>query len=99
MMGPKDSVVTTSTSVITADGKISFELPNRPKMTGKVLAMGGDSVTTEFGPYDSVLRPGKQVTTRTTLHYKGDNATGTFTAKYADGETRAGKTSAKRTKK
>ena len=40
MMGPKDSVVAISTTTITADGKSTITLPNRPPMTAKVTAMG-----------------------------------------------------------
>jgi hypothetical protein len=99
MVGPRDSVVTTFTMTATADPDgWMLTLPNRPQIRARIVAAGGDSVVTETGPYESVLRKGVQVTTRTTGHYKGDQMTGTFEAKYADGGTTKGKTSASRKK-
>lgn len=94
MVGPKDSVITNSTTVITADGKVTVTLQGRPTMQAKVIAAGGDSVTWEIGPYESVLKKGLQATTRSTSHYKGNMSTGTFDAKYSDGSTVKGKTTA-----
>jgi hypothetical protein len=91
MIGPKDSVITQSTTVIAADGKVTVTLQGRAAMPAKVLAAGGDSVTWEIGPYESVLKKGMQATTRSTSHYKGNTATGTFEAKYTDGSTVKGK--------
>lgn len=94
MIGPKDSVITLSTTVIGADGKVTVTLQGRPSMAAKVLAAGGDSVSWEIGPYESVLKKGLKATTRSTSHYKGNSATGTFEAKYTDGSTVKGKVSA-----
>jgi hypothetical protein len=91
MIGPKDSVIATTLTVIGADGKVSLTLQGRPTMAGRVIAAGGDSVTVEVGPYESILKKGLQATTRTTNHYKGNTATGTFEAKYSDGTTVKGK--------
>ncbi|PYP71454.1 MAG: hypothetical protein DMD41_12405 [Gemmatimonadetes bacterium] len=43
-------------------------------------------------------RPGQTVTTRTTSHYTGDTATGTFEAHYASGDVIRGKVVATRKK-
>ena len=91
MIGPKDSVIATTITVISADGKTSLTLQNRPTMAGRVIAAGGDSVTVEVGPYESILKKGLQATTRTTNHYNGNTATGTFEAKYSDGTAVKGK--------
>ena len=99
MLGPKDSVATTWTLTAMADAKgWMLKLPNRDAVAARVIAAGGDSVVTESGPYQSVLRAGQQVTTRTTAHYKGDMSTGTFTATYGNGEVVKGKASATRKK-
>ena len=91
MIGPKDSVIATTSAVITADGKITAMLQNRPVMQGRVIAAGGDSVTYEVGPYESILKKGLQATTRQTLHFSGNSYTGTFEAKYSDGTSAKGK--------
>jgi hypothetical protein len=87
MAGPKDSVVVTSVVTSTADGKgWTMKLTNREPIPVRVVAVGGDSVVTEAGPFESVLRPGQMVRTRTVGHYKGDTMTGTIEARYASGD-------------
>ena len=100
MMGPKDSVVATYTLTINADGKTaSMKFANRDAIPARVVAMGGDSVVTEMGPYASVLRAGETVNLlRTVAHVKGDMMTGTFEGRYAKGDVLKGKTSATRAK-
>ena len=99
MTGPKDSVIATYSNVVTADTKgWTTKLSGRDLMPVRVLAAGGDSVVTETGPYNSILRPGQQVTTRQTTHFKGDASTGTFEAKFANGDVVKGKSSGKRKK-
>jgi hypothetical protein len=100
MVGPKDSVVGSSVTTISADGKtLTLKLPNRDPIPLRVVAMGGDSIVTEAGPYPSVLRPGQTVTLlRSVEHYKGDKATGTFEGHLASGEVLRGKTEATRQK-
>ena len=96
-IGPKDTVIT-SEVVATADGKgWVTKIPGRPPIPTRIIGMGGDSVVTEAGPFESVLRPGQMVTTRSTLHFKGDAATGTLQARYAS-DTLTGKLTAKRKK-
>ena len=100
MLGPKDSVVTTFVVTATTNAKgWTMKLPNRPTLPARVIAAGGDSVVTEVGPYSSVLRKGQRVTTRITGHYNGDTMTGTFEAKYANGDLVHGKTTATRIRK
>jgi hypothetical protein len=100
MIGPKDSVITTF--VMTATSSASgwtMKLATRPQLPARIIAAGGDSVVVEIGPYESILRKGQQATTRTTGHYKGDMMTGTFEAKYSNGEVVKGKSMAMRAKK
>lgn len=99
MTGPKDSVITQYVNVITADGKgWTTKLTGRDAMAVRIIAAGGDSVVTEMGPYNSILRPGTQVTTRQTTHFKGETSMGTFEAKFSNGDVVKGKSSGKRTK-
>jgi len=99
MMGPKDSVVATWAMTVTADGKgWTMALPNRPPVPARILASGGDSIVTEMGPYESVVRPGQMVTTRATGHYKGNAVTGTLEGHYASGDVLRGKWVATRRK-
>ena len=99
MVGPKDSVAVTSVVTATADRKgWTLRLPNRDAIPVRVVAVGGDSVVTEAGPFQSVLRPGQMVTTRTVGHYKGDTMTGTIEARYASGDVVRLKTAATRKK-
>ena len=99
MVGPKDSVVATFVVTATADGKgWTMKLPDRDPIPTRILAMGGDSIVTESGPFQSILRPGQMVTTRTLGHYKGDAMTGTFEAHYASGDVLRGKAAATRRK-
>lgn len=99
MVGPKDSVVVTYMMTATADPKgWTITFPGRDPIPTRILTVGGDSIVTESGPYASVLRPGQMVTTRTSSHYKGDTAIGTFEAHYASGDVLRGKVSATRKK-
>jgi len=99
MVGPKDSVVATFVVTATADGKgWTMKLPNRDPIPTRILTIGGDSIVTESGPFQSILRPGQMVTTRTTGHYTGDTMTGTFEAHYASGDVLRGKAAATRRK-
>lgn len=100
MIGPKDSVVTTSVTTATSSTKgWTIQFPNRPLLKARIVAAGGDSVTVEVGPYESLLRKGQQVTTRTTSHYNGDMSSGTFEANYVSGDVVKGKFTGKRAPK
>jgi hypothetical protein len=98
MVGPNDSVVSHSVTMATA-GKKGWTLtfPGRDPIPLRVVAVGGDSVVTEAGPFPSVLRPGQTVTLLHSVnHYSGNTAHGTFVSHYASGTTLQGKTTATR---
>ena len=57
--------------------------PNRSPIAVRIAAVAGDSVVTESGPYESVLRKGVQVRTRAVLRLQGDKLVGTTVARYA----------------
>jgi hypothetical protein len=99
-VGPKDSVLTTYALTIAADGKsATIKFPNRDPIATRIVVLAGDSLVTETGPYPSVLRPGQTVTLlRSVVHYKGDDMSGTFEARYSNGDVVKGKTKATRAK-
>jgi hypothetical protein len=96
MIGPKDSVAATNTTTHKSDGTVTVQFPGRPPIASRTLTIGGDSIVSEAGPYSSVLRPGVMVTTRTTVHVKGNTMKGTFVAVYSTGDTLHGKVSGTR---
>jgi hypothetical protein len=98
MMGVKDSVVTTYTFTVAPDGKsATLKFPDRNALASRIVAMAGDSIVTETGPYPSVLRAGQTVKLlRNVSHVKGDEMWGTFEAKYSNGDVTKGKTQATR---
>ncbi len=99
MVGPKDSVVATYVLHATSTQKgWTVTFPKRAPLALRIIAMGGDSVVAEMGPYESVLRANIKVTTRTTTHVKGDTFAGTFSAKYTNGDVLDGKVSGTRKK-
>jgi hypothetical protein len=57
-------------------------IPGRPAMATRVIEVAGDSVTTEFGPFNSVLRPGTQVTTRSVMRLRDGKLVGYLIAHY-----------------
>lgn len=61
---------------------ITFTNPSRPAMPAHV-AVGGDSVTIDAGPYESVVRKGVKVTTHTVQRLQGGHLVGTTVAHYA----------------
>jgi hypothetical protein len=99
MVGQKDSVFVTWVLTATPDGKgWTLKRANRDPVPVRIIAIGGDSIVWESGPYPSMLRAGQMATTRTVGHFKGDNMTGTWAARYASGDVGRGRTDATRKK-
>ena len=48
----------------------------------RVVAVGGDSIVTEAGPYESFVRKGVKVTTRIVNRLDGGKLVGTIEARY-----------------
>lgn len=69
----------------TADGWTST-LPDREPTPVRVVLVDGDSVVLEAGPFESALRPGTMVTTRTVARLQGGMLMGTMVAHYATEE-------------
>lgn len=57
--------------------------PNRKPVPVRVVAVAGDSIVTEAGPYESFIRKGVKVTTRTVSRLQGDKLIGAIEARYA----------------
>lgn len=77
-----DSVLVTSTIVASADPLAwTITLPGRDPIPFNVT-VSGDSLITGSGPYESVLRPGTQVSTTGVLRLVNGQLTGPFVAHY-----------------
>jgi hypothetical protein len=77
-----DTLLLVSTIVASADPAAwTITLPGRDPMPLSVTA-SGDSLITEMAPYESVLRPGTQVTTRGVLRLVNGTLTGPLYATY-----------------
>jgi hypothetical protein len=57
--------------------------PNRKPIPVRVIAVAGDSIVTEAGPYESFIRKGVQVRTRTVNRLQDGKLVGTTEARYA----------------
>lgn len=77
-----DAVVVTSVIVASADPSAwTITLPGRDPMPLSVT-VSGDSLITGMGPYESVLRPGTQVSTTGVLRLVDGRLTGPLVAHY-----------------
>ena len=56
--------------------------PNGRTVPVRVVAVGGDSIVTEAGPYESALRSGIEVHSRMVLRLQEDRLVGTTAARY-----------------
>ena len=79
-----DSTLVTAQMVATAgtDGWL-FTFTGRDPVPVRVIAVDGDSIVTEMGPYPSALRENVSVTTRSVLRLQNAELVGTFAAHYA----------------
>ena len=84
----KDSVLTTAGFNITSTNEgWTLVLPNGTHPM-RVIAIGGDSVVYEAGPFPSAVRKGKQVQlVQGVLHLKDNKLTGLTHATYVGGDT------------
>lgn len=78
-----DSTLVEYTMTATADPSgWTVTFPDRDPMPVKVESLSQDSIVTVIGPYESVLRQGVMVTTRSVSMLMGNQLAGTFTAHY-----------------
>jgi hypothetical protein len=59
--------------------------PNRKPIPVRVVTVAGDSLVTEAGPFESFVRKGVQVRTRTVYRLEGDKLAGMTEARYKIG--------------
>jgi hypothetical protein len=78
---PVTYVLTTTSS--RSGWTITF--PNRRPIPARVVAVAGDSIIIEAGPFESVRRPGVQVRSRQVLRIQDGQLVGTVEARYARG--------------
>lgn len=85
MLESGDSTLVVHELAVTPDrGGWTMTFPNRAPLPVRVVALEGDSVITEVGPYQSVLRSGNvPVTTRGVYRLRGGRLVGTTIARYA----------------
>ena len=83
MVEGDESKAVTYDLVTTADSSgWSLKFPDREPIPMKVIAVEGDSVVTEAGPFESALRKGTQVVARNVSRLKDGKLVGTTTARY-----------------
>jgi hypothetical protein len=63
----------------------TLTFPNRRPIPVRVVAVAGDSIITEAGPFESVRRPGVQVRSRQVWRIQDGQLVGTVEARYARG--------------
>ncbi len=81
--GSSDTTVTRYTLTTTADTTgWSIAFPGRSRPVPLHVIVGGDSIITHAGPFESVRRKGVQVTTETVARVDGNRMTGTTVARY-----------------
>lgn len=85
VMESGDTVPYTFTATADRDGWMAT-LPGRDAMPLRILTVDGDSVVTEMGPYDSLLREGVQVTVKQVARFTDGQVVGTMEAHYTGGE-------------
>jgi hypothetical protein len=78
-----DSVVGYQLTATADTSGWTITFPNRKPIPVRVVAVDGDSVVTEAGPYESALRKGVQVRTRNVNRLQDGTLVGTTEARYA----------------
>jgi hypothetical protein len=78
-----ESTVVTYDMVATADRSgWSINFPNREPIPVRIVAVEGDSIVSEAGPFESVLRKGVQVSTQVVSRLQDGKLVGTTVARY-----------------
>ena len=86
MPADRDTVILNYVLTATADtAGWTLTFPGRAPIPVRIIHVGGDSMVSEAGPYESALRPGVQVTTRTVNRMDGDALVGSTEARYSSG--------------
>ncbi|MBA3260446.1 MAG: hypothetical protein H0T68_13390 [Gemmatimonadales bacterium] len=79
----KEATVVTYDMVATADRSgWSLNFPDREPIPVRIVAVEGDSIVSEAGPFESALRKGVQVRTHVVSRLQDGKLVGTTTARY-----------------
>jgi hypothetical protein len=79
-----DSTLTSYEMVATGDSSgWSINAPKRKPIPVRIVAVGGDSIVTEAGPFESLLRKGVKVTSQSVSRLQDGKLVSTITARYA----------------
>jgi hypothetical protein len=79
----KDTTTNKYTLVAKADSTgWALHFKNRKPVAVKIVSVGGDSIVTEAGPFESIRRKGVQVHTVTVMRKEGDKLVGNTVAHY-----------------
>jgi hypothetical protein len=80
----RDTVIVTYELTATADTTgWTITFPGRPPVPVRIVSVAGDSITTSAGPYESVLRPGVQVSTVGAFRLQNGRLVGNTVARYS----------------
>jgi hypothetical protein len=60
----------------------TIHFPNRPPVPVRIVTVAGDSIIAEAGPFESVIRPGVQVSTHYVYRLQDDKLVGSGVARY-----------------
>ncbi len=78
-----DSTLATYVLTATADTTSWMaKFPDRDAIPVKIMSVSGDSIVTQMGPYESVLRKGVMVTTNAVMRLQDGKLVGNFDAHY-----------------
>ena len=78
-----DSALTTFDLMATADTTSwMMHMPNGTTVPVRIISVSGDSIVTQTGPYDSILRKGVKVTTDAVQRLQDGKLVGTYVAHY-----------------
>ena len=80
--GSESTVVTYDMRINEDRSGWSITFPNREPIPVRVVAVEGDSIVTEAGPFESALRKGVQVSTHVVARLQDDKLVGTTVARY-----------------
>jgi hypothetical protein len=79
-----DSTLVSYEMVASADSSAwNFTFPGRKPIPMRIIAVAGDSIVSESGPFESALRKGVQVRVTQVLRLQDSKLMGTTTARYA----------------
>jgi hypothetical protein len=79
-----DTTLTKYEMVATGDSSgWSINAPKRKPIPVRIVAVDGDSIVTEAGPFESLIRKGVKVTSRSVNRLQDGKLVGTITARYA----------------